>query len=324
MADANWDTTNGATFVKTTYDKLARFAFRPMMRFDACATEKAAALAMRGSPVTFQFYPDMAAATSELNEVTDPEFQVVSPTTKTITLREYGNVARITKKYRGLSFSMPGPDPEVANLIGWNAGLSQDTLARDALVGGTNVTYAGSATDRDEIAAASTLTVSKLRYVVAKLRGASVPGWGGGDSYVAFIHPDVSVDLREETGTDGWADASIHAAPERTWAGQVGRIAGVDVVETPRAAIVANASNGSGTTGTIDAYISLVLGKDGLGKAFSDNESGPQAEFVIGPQIDRLKRHHTFGWYWLGGYGRLREESIWRIESSSSIGANAA
>lgn len=323
MADTNWDTTAGTAFVKTTYDKQARFAFRPQLRFDAVATEKASALAMRGSPVTFQFYPDMTAATTELNEVTDPEYQTVTPTTKTITLREYGNVARITKKYRGLSFSMPGPDREVAELIGWNAGLSQDTLARDVLVAGTNVTYAGAAADRDEIAAAGTLTASKIRYVVAKLRAASVPGWFGSDTYAAFVHPDVSVDLREDTGGDGWTDPVNYSDASRVWNGTIGRFAGVEFIETPRAAIIADASNGSGTTGTIDVYLTLIVGKDGLGKAFSDNESGPEAQFVIGPQIDRLKRHHTFGWYWLGGYGRLREESIWRVETSSSIGANS-
>jgi hypothetical protein len=37
-----------------------------------------------------------------------------------------------------------------------------------------------------------------------------------------------------------------------------------------------------------------------------------------------LMRLQPMGWYWLGGYGRFREASLRRIESASSIGANAA
>lgn len=318
MADANWTTTTGANFVKTTYDRYARFAYRPVLRFDQVATEKATMLAMPGSPVTFNFYPDYAPATTELDEVSDPEYVVVSPTQKTITLKEYGNVARVTKKYRGLSYSVPGPDREVAELIGWNAALSQDTLARNVLVAGTNAVLAGSAASRAAIDSTDTITSSHARYVAAKLRGASVPGWNGDDIFVGFIHPDVDVDLREETGGKGWLEPANYNAPERVWNGTIGRYAGIDWVSTPRAAVLADA----GANSTVDVYLTLVVGAGALGKAYSEAEAGPQAQFVLGPQVDRLRRHNTFGWYWLGGYGLLREEAIWRIESASSIGDN--
>jgi hypothetical protein len=40
--------------------------------------------------------------------------------------------------------------------------------------------------------------------------------------------------------------------------------------------------------------------------------------------VDSLMRFNPIGWYWLGGYGRFREASLRRVESSSSIGANAS
>lgn len=321
MADVNWDTTAGTNFVKTTYDRQAYFALRPEMYFDAVAKKKASMEAMPGSPVTFNFYPDMDAATSALNEVTDPEFVTVTPTTKTVTLVEYGNVARTTKKYRGLSYSVPGPDREVADLIGYNAGLSVDTLARDVLIGGTNVTYAGNATTRFSIDANDTLTASKARYVAAKLRGGNAKGWNG-SFYTAFIHPDVAVDLMSETGVNGWVTPAGYSSADRVWNGTIGRFAGVEWVETPRAAVLTDAANGSSTTGTVDVYITVVVGQEALAKAYSKAESGPEPSFVLGPTIDRLRRHNTFGWYWLGGYGRFREAALYRIESASSIGTN--
>jgi hypothetical protein len=37
---------------------------------------------------------------------------------------------------------------------------------------------------------------------------------------------------------------------------------------------------------------------------------------------DNLRRFQGVGWYWLGGYGRFREASLFRQESASSIGTN--
>jgi N4-gp56 family major capsid protein len=321
VADSDFNTTNLAAFVKTTYDRLAYFALRPEMYFVPIATVKPSVLAMPGSPVTFTFYPDMAAATTPLNELTDPDTTSVTPTTKTVTLNEYGNVARTTKKYRGLAFQMPGPDPDVANLIGFNAGISQDTLFRDQLVAGTNVVYGGAATSRTTVGAATNITAAKVRQIAAKLRGANSKGWNG-STYLGFVHPDTAVDLMAETGVQGWVTPAGYSAADRIWNGSIGRFAGVEFIETPRAPLFVDASNGSGSTGTVDVYASLFVGQEALAAAHSAAESAATPQFVQGPVVDRLMRHHTFGWYWLGGAGRFREESLYRLETASTIGNN--
>jgi hypothetical protein len=43
----------------------------------------------------------------------------------------------------------------------------------------------------------------------------------------------------------------------------------------------------------------------------------------MSPVTDKLRRNVGVGWYWLGAYGRFREASLYRIDSSSSIGTNA-
>lgn len=313
--------------VKTTYNLYAANALRPTLYFDNVATVDPSQLAMPGSVHTFTFLPDMAAATSALNEVSDPSYVNVTPTTVTATLAEYGNAARSTRKFRGTNFLGPGVDRQVAELIGWNAGLSVDTLARNILVAATNVTYGGSATSTTTVAAGSTLTGAKARYVTAKLRGnyaRPFGGMGASDGYCGFIHPDVSVDLRAETGAGGWAEAANNSDPavQRRWNGVIGKYEGIYWIETPTAAISADASNGSGSTGTVDVYHTIVVGKEALAKTWAAG-SGAMPEFVEGPPLDALRRHHIFGWYWFGQYAIYRQAAVYRIESSSSIGSNS-
>lgn len=323
MADSNFDTSTMTAFVKTTYDLAARYALRPELYFVPCATEEPSMLAMRGNVVTTTFYPDMAAATSALNETTDPETVSVTPTTVTGTLLEYGNVARTTAKYRGLSFEeVMGPDPSVANLIGYNAGLSQDTLARDVLVAGSNVVYGAGSARNTLTPTTGNITGAKLAYIAAKLRGNNAKPWNG-SGYVGFIHPDVTYDLMTETSTAGWLAPANYSAADRRWNGMVGRFAGIDVVETPRAPIFVDASSGSGATGTVDAYASLFLAQEALWMAWSKPVAGREPRFVQGPVTDRLKRHHTFGWYWLGCFSVMRQAALYRLETTSSIGTNA-
>ena len=84
-----------------------------------------------------------------------------------------------------------------------------------------------------------------------------------------------------------------------------------------------NASDGAGSTGTVDVYPTMVVGKQALAKAFSRAPGfGENPGIVQGPVTDILRRFQPIGWYHLVGYGRFREKAMVRIESSSSIGAN--
>jgi hypothetical protein len=90
-------------------------------------------------------------------------------------------------------------------------------------------------------------------------------------------------------------------------AGAVGVIEGAFVVETPR---VPYASNG-----TVNVYKAVVAGREALAEAM-----GQDISTVIGPQIDALRRFHTIGWYYFGGWSLLRQAAIYRIESAATNG----
>ena len=304
--------------VVAAYNLAADLALRPVLYFDQVATVKPTHQAHQGGTVVFTLWDDLAPNVTPLTETSDVNSVAMSDTQVTVTLAEYGNAVTTTAKLRGTGFL--GYDADAAEKIGWNAGLSVDRLARTELQAGSNVRYAGNATARNTVGPDDTIDGDDTKYAAAKLRGANAPGWNG-MSYAGFIHPDVSYDYRSSVGTNDWDDAAIrNEGGARVWNGQIGRHNGIDWIETPTAPFVADA--GSSTTLT-DVYLTLVVGKGCLAKAYSRTESAERPQVRVGPVTDKLSRFHHVGWYWLGGYKRYREECIYRIEASSSIGANA-
>jgi N4-gp56 family major capsid protein len=242
----------------------------------------------------------------------------------TVTLEEYGNATVTTAKLRASSF-MP-VDPVAAQAVGYNAGLSIDTIARNVLQAGDNVFYAtGGAVDpssRVTVNSDDTLAANDVRKVVAQLRGANVPTING--SYVGFIHPDVSYDFRSATDAAAWRTPANYVNPEGIYNGEIGMFEGVRFMESPRAPLFADASNNSGASGTIDVYGTLIMGRQALAKAVSlGGEYGAQPTIVYGTVTDLLQRFRPVGWKHFVGYGVFRQEALRRIESSSSIGTNA-
>lgn len=277
--------------------------------------------AMPGSAVVFTLVDDLSIASTALNESVDVDSVALANSQVTLTLAEYGNAIITTAKLRGTAFVEL--DPIVANVIARNAAISLDELAAIALRGGSNVRYAtGGTTDptaRNTVQPEDTLAAADVRRALADLRGANVEEIGG--LYAAFIHPDVSYDLRGETGAAAWRDPHTYSQPEEIWRGEIGAFEGFRFMETPRVTPFADA--GSSTTLT-DVYYTLFMGRQALAKAYSTTDgNGAMPHVVPGPVVDHLRRFVPIGWYWLGVFGRFREAALRRVESSSSIGTNA-
>jgi len=316
-------TTSSLSVDQVAFDRLAYFALRSELLFDQAADVQPTQQAMPGSGVTFTIFADIAAATSTLNEVTDVTPTALADSQVTVTLYEYGNAVVTTAKLRGTAFL--DVDSAAANIIGYNAGDSMDQVVREVLAGGSNVVYAtgGSTTpsSRTTVAAEDIIAADDVRKVVAQLRGANVATFNG--DYMGFIHPDVSYDFRSATDAAAWRTPANYVNPEGIYNGEIGKFESVRFIETPRAKVFENASDGSGSTGTVDVYCTHIMGRQALAKAFSTQDgNGAVPKIVRGNVTDYLMRLQPLGWYWLGGYGRFREASLRRIESSSSIGTN--
>lgn len=251
MADTN--TTALAGLVKTAYDRYVEFALRSQPLVRSVADKRPAQQAMPGSSVVFSLYNDLAAATSALSEATDPDAVALSDvSTTSVTLAEYGNASLVTRKLQ--LFSLSDVDPAVADIIAYNMADSLDKIAMESLRQGTNVLYGGSVTSTATVSSTDTLTSAKIRRAVAKLRSnKAVPRQGS--LYWCGIHPEVSHDLRAETGSVGWRDihAQTDSAQGNLWAGTIGTYEGAFFVETPRMYEKAEGANQSTFTTTTAA-----------------------------------------------------------------------
>ena len=223
-----------AGLIKTAYDRYVEFALRSQPLIRSVADKRPAQQAMPGSSVVFSIYNDLAPATASLSETTDPDAVALSDvTTVSVTLNEYGNASLVTRKLQ--LFSLSDVDPAVADIIAYNMADSLDRLAMNTLRQGDNVIYGGSRTSTATITSSDTITAANIRKAVAKLRSnKAVPREGS--LYWTGIHPEVSHDLRAETGVGGWNDMHKYAetGTGNFWAGTIGTYEGAFFVETPR------------------------------------------------------------------------------------------
>ena len=228
------DTSAISGLVQTAYDRYVEFALRSQPMIRAVADKKPVQQAMPGNSVVFSLYNDLSAATSTLGETTDPDAVALSNVdTVSVTLAEYGNAALVTRKLQ--LFSLSDVDPAVADIIAFNMADSLDVVAQNALRQGTNVIYGGTRTSTATITASDTVDSADIRKVVAKLRSnKAVPR--SGSLYWVGIHPEVSHDLRAESGSIGWRDTHQHtdAALGNLFAGTIGTYEGAFFVENAR------------------------------------------------------------------------------------------
>jgi len=95
-------------------------------------------------------------------------------------------------------------------------------------------------------------------------------------------------------------------------------IASVPSTTTFTVVIGSSTVSTAATTGTVtftNNYRAIIAGREALAEAQAADIST-----VIGPEIDALRRFRTIGWYYFGGFARLREAALFRIESASTNG----
>ena len=302
---------NAAGLVQKAYDRLVEFELRATPLLRSVADKKPARQAMPGSSVALQIYADMAVASSALSEDVDPTAVSLStPSIVNVTLNEYGNATVVTRKLQLMSLA--DVDPAVANIIAFNMADSIDDLAQTALLAGTNVLYAtgGStvATTTSGITSDDTITAADIRKAVAKLRTNKANGRKG-SMYWAGIHPEVSHDLRAQSGSANWRLPHEYSAADNIWAGEIGNFEGAYFVESPRLK-----KSGDGAS-SINVYRTFIAGQQALAEAVAE-----EPHVVIGPVTDKLMRQRPIGWYGVLGHAVYRNAALYRIESASALG----
>ena len=270
-----------------------------------------------GKTIEFRKFASLPKALTPLTEGVTPDGKSLTVTAITATVAQYGDF--ITQSDVLELTALDNTILEATKLLGRQAGMTLDTITRNVLHSGTNVTYCpkvaadGSETEvtsRSALDLTCQLTVKVIQQVVAKLRGQNAPTIGG--KYVAIIHPFVAYDLMRDPE---WVDAHKYAKPDNLYEGEIGEVAGVRFVQTTEAKIYEN-----GVFGT------LIMGEGAYGVT---EISGGGLQTIVKQKgsagtADPLDQRSSVGWKAIKTAELLIPNYIVRVESKSKVFSGTA
>lgn len=269
-----------------------------------------------GKTIEFRKFSALPKATTPLTEGVTPAGKSLTVTTVTATVAQYGDY--ITQSDVLELTALDNTILEATKLLGRQAGLTLDTVVRNVLQSGTNVTYCPSVaapetpiTSRANLVIDSLLTVDVVKKVVAKLRAQNAPTVDG-QNYVAIIHPYAAYDLMSDLH---WEEYHKYTTPENLFAGEIGRIAGVRFVETTEAKIY----TGDGCPSGLAVFGTLFLGADAYGVT---EVTGGGLQTIVKQKgssgtADPLDQRSSVGWKAIETAELLLPNYIVRVESCS-------
>ena len=261
-----------------------------------------------GKTIEFRKFAPLAKALTPLTEGVTPNGKSLEVSTITAEVAQYGDY--ITQSDVLELTALDNTILEATKLLGRQAGATLDTVVRNVMHSGTNVTYCpkadGSAiTSREALDDTCQLTVDVVNQVVAKLRAQNAPTIGG--KYVAIIHPYVAYDLMSDPA---WQDAHKYAKPENMYAGEIGEIGGVRFVQTTEAKIYEGGVFGSLFFGE-GAYGVTEITGGGLETIVKQKGSAGTA--------DPLDQRSSVGWKAIKTAELLIPNYLVRVESKSKV-----
>jgi len=304
-------------------------------RQDFTQSQRTGSGTARAKSVVFDIWSAGTVSTTALGENADGTAVSLGDSQETATLAEYGRYVHLTHKVKATAYS--DTLAQAAWMMGDLAGRTMDTLARDALDSQTGATWvgygSGGSTDATSVATitkGNTLEATDVRKAWAKLKNNNVPPMADG-YYWAFIHPHVLKDLQDETGDASWVKAVQYSNKLDTLdpiRDEAGLFSSFRFIVTTNAKLQSKAGNGTTTSAaSADVYTTYFLGQDALGFGYS-TDSGEIPELKIGlpsaNAADAFARFTTVAWYALAGFVALRDDSLYKVYSSSSLAANGA
>ena len=264
-----------------------------------------------GKTIEFRKFAPLAKALTPITEGVTPDGKSLSVTTITATVSQYGDY--ITQSDVLELTSLDNTILEATKLLGRQAGATLDTIVRNVMHSGTNVTYCPkvaadgtetAVTSRSGLDATSQLTVKVIQQVVAKLRAQNAPTING--KYVAIVHPYVAYDLMRDPE---WINAHKYAKPDNLYEGEIGEVAGVRFVQTTEAKIYADGVFGTLIFGE-GAYGVTEITGGGLQTIVKQKGSAGTA--------DPLDQRSSVGWKAIKTAELLIPNYLVRVESKSA------
>lgn len=310
LADTTVATSQGASHggtlfsdgVRLVYSKEIEFKALPIMRFSQFATVKTELGVEPGLTISMLTYDNLQLG-GALEEMQNMTTQALSGSMKQITVQEHGNA--VSNSELLIQSSFDDIMATTTTLLGRDYAMVLDCELRDVALSGTNVVYGGGKTSRATVGATDKLDVAAIKDAIEVLATNNAPKYG--NSWICFVHPHQSRDLRDDPA---WINASNYGNPELLFNGEIGRIDDTRFIETT---LMCN-----GAVATTDPAYKAALHEAGANNTniyqaviFGDAYYGIAWSLPVELRdngVEDFGRKRSLAWYAIWGTGKLHND----------------
>ena len=343
--------------IQTIWSKEILFQAMPILRFEQFAVKKTDLGVAPGLRVNFLRYKNFSVDPTPLTEGVRMTTNALTAEQIAITVAEHGYAVAVSELLLNASFD--DIMASASRLLGRHMAQYLDVQARNTLSAATSAVFGY---DRSGFSASTTfntyaegtvgtaisdldgnhkLTTGTIKDAALALAGKNIPRIG--ETYVMFIHPKQSRDLRSNPE---FIEVTKYAAPGNFMLGEIGRLYDVVFIETTQVKLLAangtyttstnagapatqvtvpvkaNTAPGQGgnptsadytadagyltsaTGNTAAVYESIMIGDNAFGHAIS-----LPVELRDGGVLD-FGREHALAWYSIWGLGIITDQAI--------------
>ena len=345
--------------IQTIWSKEILFQAMPILRFEQFAVKKTELGVAPGLRVNFLRYKNFAVDPSPLTEGVRMTTNALTAEQIAITVAEHGYAVAVSELLLNASFD--DVMASASRLLGRHMAQYLDVQARNTLSAATSAVFGydrtgitgGAFTNYDEGSVATAigdldgnykLTTGAIKDAALTLAGKNIPRLG--ETYVQFVHPKQSRDLRSNPE---FIEVTKYAAPGNFMLGEIGRLYDVVFIETTQVRklaasgtystntlvgapsdqvvvpVKANTAPGNGgnpesadytaeagyltaaSGNSADVYESIMIGDNAFGHAIS-----LPVELRDGGVLD-FGREHALAWYAIWGLGVITDQAIVKV-----------
>jgi N4-gp56 family major capsid protein len=345
--------------IQTIWSKEILFQAMPILRFEQFAVKKTELGVAPGLRVNFLRYKNFAVDPTPLTEGVRMTTSALTAEQIAITVAEHGYAVAVSELLLNASFD--DVMASASRLLGRHMAQYLDIQARDTLSAATSATFGydrsaisgGATTNYDEGTVGTAisaldgnfkLTTGAIKDSALTLAGKNIPRIG--ETYVMFIHPKQSRDLRSNPE---FIEVTKYAAPGNFMLGEIGRLYDTVFIETTQVKklaanagyttstlvgapanagvvpVLPNTNPGQGgnptsadftaekgyltgaTGNAAEVYESIMIGDNAFGHAIS-----LPVELRDGGVLD-FGREHALAWYAIWGLGVITDQAINKV-----------
>ena len=344
--------------IQTIWSKEILFQAMPILRFEQFAVKKTELGVAPGLRVNFLRYKNFAVDPTPLTEGVRMTTSALTAEQIAITVAEHGYAVAVSELLLNASFD--DVMASASRLLGRHMAQYLDVQARNTLSAATSAVFGydrsalqgvndwynegTAATAIGDLDGAYKLSTGAVKDAALTLAGKNIPRLG--ETYVMFIHPKQSRDIRSNPE---FIEVTKYAAPGNFMLGEIGRLYDVVFIETTQVKLLA--ASGSYTTSTsvgapasqievpvkantapgqggnpesanytaekgyltsasgnsADAYEAIMIGDNAFGHAIS-----LPVELRDGGVLD-FGREHALAWYAIWGLGVITDQAIVKV-----------